>query len=397
VHNNKLNILCLDIEGGHGGSSRSLFESVNQLTKLNEIKITVWCKSSGEIHNKYHQIGVDTKIVPNMPKVRAVPRFSRNVLLLLVFVKDWYKSKKFRNELLNNAKKFDLIHCNHEGLYWLSFWIKKHIKVPLTLHKRTNPWPSIFSRLQTKIIDYSVDNVVFITENERENFIRLGGSNRRSDVIHNIVKNYKNTIKPLDCLSQERRFKVCVLANYSYMRGIDRLICIAKYFREIGHHNTVFVVAGDISLTCSLPGELGQVAKRGGSLSDYAEECGVKDMFIFLGHTSVPERVLSGCHALISPSRENNPWGRDVLEALSFGLPVIATGTYNKFVETGVTGFLFNEFNAQIFARCIIKMSQDRSLVSRIGKKGKSRVQKLCNASDCAQDLLKFWRNAIKQ
>jgi glycosyltransferase involved in cell wall biosynthesis len=394
---NKLRILCLDIEGGHGGSSRSLFESINVLSNYNELEITVWCKYSGEIHNKYKNIGVTTKVTPSMPKVRAVPRFSRNILSLIFFMKDWYKSNDFRTFLLNNSNNFDLIHCNHEGLYWLSFWIKRNIKIPITLHKRTNPWPSIFSRLQTKIIDFSVNNVVFISENERDNYVRLGGSSSRDNIIHNIVKQQKKLIKPFNILLEDNRFKVCVLANYSYMRGIDRLISIAKHFKETHYDNVVFVVAGDISLTKSLPGKIGEIARRGGDLSDYAEDCGVKDMFIFLGHTSQPERVLSGCDLLISPSRENTPWGRDILEALSFGLPVIATGTFSKFVETGVTGFLFKDFNAQIFAKCIHEISQDSKLAKQIGMRGKDRVQKLCNASDRAQELMKFWNNTLER
>lgn len=397
MHNNRLNILCLDIEGGHGGSSRSLFKSISQIVAFDKVNIVVWCRRSGAIHDKYNEIGVRTKIVPSMPKVRSVPRFSRNILLLLFFSIDWLKSIKFRNELLNKAKKVDLIHCNHESLYWLSFWLRKNINTPITLHKRTNPWPSIFSRLQTRIIDYSVKKVVFITENEKDNFVKLGGSLRHSDVIYNIVSTIESSTEAPPRISQDNRFKVCVLANYSYMRGIDRLIDIAKYFLKIDCKNVVFVVAGDISLTRSLPGKLGVVARRNGSLSDYANESGVGDMFIFLGHVNDPGSVLSSCNALISPSRENNPWGRDVLEALSCGLPVIATGKYDKFVEDKVTGFLFNKFDVKKISDCIIELSKNKKLVKKMGKDGRKRVQKLCNSTDRAQDLLQFWYKAIEQ
>jgi glycosyltransferase involved in cell wall biosynthesis len=120
-------------------------------------------------------------------------------------------------------------------------------------------------------------------------------------------------------------------------------------------------------------------------------------MFLFLGHTSEPERVLSACNILIRPSRECNPWGRDILEALSFGLPVIATGTYNNFVESKVTGFLMNEFDPKKVADCIVELFQNEQLVKHMGEQGKKRVQELCNGPDRARDLQNFWQKIVEQ
>ena len=46
----KLNILCLDIEGGHGGSSKSLFNSIKYLNK-DKFKPIVICKKNGLLDN----------------------------------------------------------------------------------------------------------------------------------------------------------------------------------------------------------------------------------------------------------------------------------------------------------------------------------------------------------
>src|SRR3546814_16059692 len=106
-----------------------------------------------------------------------------------------------------------------------------------------------------------------------------------------------------------------------------------------------------MQLPRSLPGVLGSIARRGGTLADYAAAKGVGDMFLFLGHVTEPERVLAGCHALIKPTRENNPWGRDIVEAMAHGRPVISVGPWAKFVETGATGILPPIFDAPALAR----------------------------------------------
>ena len=113
----KLKVLCLDIEGGHGGSSRSLFNSLKYITESNKIDISVWCKRGGPIHDKYHRIDIETKIMPFMPTVSTVYRFSRNIILQLkFFLYDWPRSKKFRKDLIEAAQDVDLVHGNHESL-----------------------------------------------------------------------------------------------------------------------------------------------------------------------------------------------------------------------------------------------------------------------------------------
>ena len=392
--NKKIKVLCLDIEGLHGGSSRSLFNSLKNIS-TEKADIEVWCKRRGEVQESYNEIGIAVKIVPDMPKVSSLPRISRNLFVLALFYfRDWPNSKLFRNKLLVEANRFDLIHCNHEGLYWLARWINKHSDVPVTMHIRTRPWPTIFASFQMKIISRYVSGLVFITENERENFIKLGGKDvTYFEIIYNIVPEVKKMPLPIEGILNNNSFKVCTLANYSYLRGIDQLIDVALILKRLDYKEVTFVVAGDLFLSKSLPGKLGDVAKNGGNLEDYADEMGIGEMFLFLGHVAEPERVLSGCHALIRPSRECDPWGRDVLEALSFGLPVIATGEYDRFVEDGVTGFLLEEFDSKQVAKSIIELLKNKKLSKRMGEQAKKRVKKICHGPDRAQELLDFWQN----
>ena len=391
----KLRVLCLDIEGGYGGSSRSLFESITQIPK-DQVEIEVWCKRGGPIQARYHAIGVPTRVTPFMPKITSLPRISRNLWMMGRFLSfDWPRSRSFRKQLLKISKEVDLIHFNHEGLYWLVRWLNRKSATPITLHKRTNPWPSIFARMQMGIIDRHTDQIIFITENEEDNYIKLGGRPNRGSVIYNIVQSDKNMPLPLKLIPDDDRFKLCTLANYSFLRGVDRLVGVAQSLAEKGNKEFLFVVAGNLTLTRSLPGKLGSVARKGGDLSDYASEMGVDGMFLFLGHIDKPEKVLSGCHALIRLSRWNNPWGRDVLEAFSFGRPVLATGTYDRFVEDGLTGFLFNDFDPNKVAERIIELANDRDRSDKMGLQGKKRVQKLCNGHDRAHDLLQLWKETV--
>ena len=50
--------------------------------------------------------------------------------------------------------------------------------------------------------------------------------------------------------------------------------------------------------------------------------------------------ILSGSDIVLRTSRFNDPWGRDIIEAMVMGKPIVATGTYDGFLENSKNGFL---------------------------------------------------------
>jgi glycosyltransferase involved in cell wall biosynthesis len=154
-------------------------------------------------------------------------------------------------------------------------------------------------------------------------------------------------------------------------------------------------MAGRMSLTGSLPGDLARFAARGETLIDYAKARNVDDMMLFLGHVADPERVLASVDLLIKPTRENNPWGRDILEALAAGRPALSVGTYSRFIEDGVTGVLQARFDAAAFAERIAMLADDRAAIGRMGDAARQRMAMLCNGPARASDLLHVWRDAM--
>ena len=87
--NRKLRVLCLDIEGGHGGSSRSLFNSLSYLDR-NKVNVDVWCRKKSAIKDRYRSIGISVDTISGMPKTSSLPRMSRNLFFLAVFFfYDW--------------------------------------------------------------------------------------------------------------------------------------------------------------------------------------------------------------------------------------------------------------------------------------------------------------------
>lgn len=391
--NASLRVLCLDIEGGFGGSSRSLYESIRHLNRR-DVAIEVWCRRDGPVRLRYEALGVACRIVPGLPSMNSLPRWSRNLYgnaRCLMDLLHW----KERTELLREIKeRFDLVHFNHEGLWLVAAWLRKRHDKTQTMHVRTLIPDNAFGHWQCRRMASAIDQFAFITENENRNVERQLNTFVSGSVIYNIVARGTHNGRHL-AVPDDSRLKVAVLSNFALVRGTDRVVDIAEALAERGRRDVLFVLAGDMTLSGSLPGELGRIARPGGTLADHAMKKGVADMFIFLGHVAVPETVLAACDVLLKPTREDNPWGRDILEGLANGLPVISIGNYNRFVETNATGFLLSEYSSHRVAEILIRLDADRELTRKLGNNAMARIASLCNPEARAADLLALWRKAI--
>jgi glycosyltransferase involved in cell wall biosynthesis len=104
-----------------------------------------------------------------------------------------------------------------------------------------------------------------------------------------------------------------------------------------------------------------------------ARELGVIDHVHFLGHVEDVKPLLQGTDIFVLPSIEGEAFSRSVLEAMSSGLPVVATdcGGTREAVENGVCGFLVQPRDRHEMARRIGLLSEDRALRSRMGRAGR--------------------------
>src|SRR5262245_2517772 len=292
-----MKVLCLDTEGGHGGSSRSLFMLLRHMNR-GAVEPIVWCRRGGEIQGRYAEHGVECRVEPDMPRVGALPRLSRNLYAQARFRIEWHRSRVFRTELLSAIKSVDVIHFNLETLHELAHWLRFYHDKAQTMHIRNMPYDTVFGRHQARIVARSVDRLAFITENERDNFAKLAGRSVPGRVIYNVAEPPVQETVLHPGVPRDGRFKVAVLSNYAWVRGTDRVVDVAKALLSRGRRDIAFVMAGDMKLDRAAAGPLRALDWRGATLADYASARGVAEMFVFLGHVAEPESVLLACDAL---------------------------------------------------------------------------------------------------
>ena len=130
---------------------------------------------------------------------------------------------------------------------------------------------------------------------------------------------------------------------------------------------------------------------------DYAQVSKVSHMIRFMGHVKNPEKFIKESDILIRPTREDNPWGRDILEAMSFGKAIISVGSYDKFIKNGFNGLLQKKFDLQKLSKWLVNLSENSKILSVYGKNSLSIVKNLNNPENNAKKLENFWINSYSK
>jgi glycosyltransferase involved in cell wall biosynthesis len=114
------------------------------------------------------------------------------------------------------------------------------------------------------------------------------------------------------------------------------------------------------------------------TLARVLDEDGIRPAVRLLGH--VPWRQLPQWYrqasVFVMPSYYET-FGISVLEAMAFGLPVVATsaGGLPEVVEDGVTGILVPPGDPRALSEAITGLLRDSRLRRRLGEAGRERVQ----------------------
>lgn len=95
---------------------------------------------------------------------------------------------------------------------------------------------------------------------------------------------------------------------------------------------------------------------------------GIQDLIKFHGWTADVENHMKKMHCVIRPDKTGSPWGRDIIEAMSIGRPVLATGTETIFVKDDRTGWLVSPNDPEQLALKMLEICRAPQKLFDVGK-----------------------------
>ena len=98
------------------------------------------------------------------------------------------------------------------------------------------------------------------------------------------------------------------------------------------------------------------------------ERNGLGDIIVLHDWTDNVEEAVRSIHCIVRPDPTGSPWGRDIIEAMSMGRPVIAAGTEEVFIKPGKTGWLVRPGDSAHLAATLSVLSRSGMELEKMGQ-----------------------------
>jgi glycosyltransferase involved in cell wall biosynthesis len=381
-------ILLLDHEGGWGGASRSLFFLVTNLD-AKRFEPVIWYRQEGPLAARLQRAAISSKRVPDL--FNLTPRAASHPANLVLSATRLPALRRVARQIASTS--FDVLHCNYEGLAPIALALQRlGDRRPRVLHVRVmnpvNPLTRVYARFISKLFDH----VVFISENERDRFVAAGfaADAHNHSVLYNPIAAELLDISPEP---PEDIFRVTFFGTLDRARGVDRLIEVAERLRDAGTH-VQFDLFGKgpryRKMLLFKRSDMDQLRRR-------IARAGVSQMLRLKGHTATPELEMTRSHLVIRPSRGADPWGRDVIESMSLGVPVLASGRYQGYIHDGCSGLLVDPWDAARVAGLIGQLAAQPERALAMGQQARNRARQLFAPDRYAHAMQAIYDSVIEQ
>lgn len=381
---NKLKIAFLTSNLLYGGAARSLGYMLESL-RSDELEIYVFSRGTGgkQISDKILKYSNGFKLVQinQIDSNQAYTTKAKN------FEKEIKVSYGWFAEMLKELS-IDILHVNTTVFAHVLKQVKEKTDVKIVVHLRElivdDDNPSHASFIINQIKTYA-DALIGISDNEIIHFqdhplIRVIPNPVDFKEIENTSGNFRK-----DYNIDKSIVLVGMFGNFYRTKGQLEFVQTLNILIQNYHlQNIRFVIVG---ITPRKP-LWKRVIKKILGLEDYREivdnyikKNNLSPYIIKIGSIYHVYEILSDIDIVVRPSLGSDPWGRDIIEAMAFKKPVVATGNSEFYVKNNITGFLVPEKSPRMLAEKISLLIKDSERRVLFGRKGYEKVKSMCDLS----------------
>ena len=239
-------------------------------------------------------------------------------ILRILNIFDKYREIKTNKILKNCAYNTIISFTEDEAVKFHSFIISKGLKNISWVHADflTNHTLSLYfkSKKEELHVYKKMDNIVFVSENIRNNFNKYFNIDKPT-IKEKIIYNYldPNNIKKLSTafIVPHNCITICTVGRLQTVKGYDRLLRVGKMLKDKSYKFIIRIV-----------GE-GPLEKK---LKKYAKSLNISDIVEFVGYKTNPYPYMKNSDIYICTSL-SEALNVAILESICLGLPIISTKT----------------------------------------------------------------------
>ncbi len=353
-----------------GGAGNATFYLLREFSKIPELKIDLVTSS---IDSAYHLETIGERIkIHRLPIGKNRKNFhfqSQRDLLVYAWKAFWFARKLIRKNKYDLSHSFFTVPCG-----FLSLLFRRQYKIPYIVSLRGADVPGYSERFSLiyvflkPLIRVIWDRAAHVVSNSRglRNLALKTNFQQGIDIIYNGIdtKEFgpKNSIF---ATAENKPLEIICVSRITARKGIKYLIeAVKKLTEEKLNVGLKIIGEGD--------------AKE--SLKNMTESLKIKNRVEFLGmieHEKLPKKY-QRADVFVLPSL-NEGMSNTLLEALSSGLPVVATDTggTKELVMDGENGFIVRKKNHIDLAEKIEKLAKDGVLREAMGRKSREKAEKM--------------------
>lgn len=307
------------------------------------------------------------------------------------------KTLKFVKKL--NQLNIDILHINNSVFAHSLKWIKRTSNIKIVVHIREKIDHSGIHYLQkyiSKNIENYADFLITISDNEsaifsdHKNIITIANpfdfTEINSTKIHPILE------RELD----KDTLLIGMLGRFNRLKGhIDFLKAIKLIVEKnrVGH-NLKFALVGVNHPKPLWKRIVKKVLFRQDlhtEITKYITKNSIAKYILMIPYTKDVFSTINRMDIVVRPSLTGDPWGRDIIEAMAFKKPIVATGYSEYFIRNNQSGFLVPPGIPEKLAIKIWELIISKDLRKDFGKNGYNIIRAMCDLDGYGAKIIKIY------
>lgn len=349
------NVLFIHSSSELYGSDRSLLYIIKNLDK-SKYNVYVILPYHGPLVNEMR--GLDNVHI-EIFKVAVLRRKNLSFIGAISYFRDFIFSVLYLKKCIRKYE-IDIVDTN-TAVVFPGAIAAKYCKVKNIWHIREIISNNVENKIISSIMNRYADLIV---ANSKETGKALRINSNKIRVIYNAVEE-----KPKTNVIPHEQLTVGMAGRINRWKGQKLFVDAAKIVHK-KKPEVLFKIAGDV-----YEGE----EHLKSELLEYIDRQNLTNTVLLLGQIDNMSEFYRGIDIFILPSIQPEPFGLVVIEAMEYGVPVIATnhGGPTEIIENNIDGFLVDYQKPDQMAECILKLIMNEKKRREIGINGhKKKRQK---------------------
>lgn len=336
------------------------------LLKYPDIETSIILLNDGRLANEIRKLSIPVFVVDEGKK--SLPRLYRDIRRILVEIRpNIIHSHRYKENILgylaSKAVKNSQLVATQHGM-------------PEMYEGNNNLKNRITAKVNFSLLSRNFKNVVTVSQDIRKAFIeQFGFRENKVKVIHNGIEVYKDITQ----INSRNVFVIGSSGRFFAVKNYPFMVQIARIAIEKEKANNIrFELAGD--------------GPEMTKIQSLIKKYGLEEKFILRGFMDDIFPFYQGLDLYLCTSlHEGIPMS--VLEAMSYGIPVIApkVGGLTEIITDGVEGYLVESRTPEDFAERCIFLYENKSLRKQMGSAARERVKKEFSVEHMARQYYQLY------